>query len=283
MRQGLVDLVVVGADRIAANGDFANKIGTYSVAVLAKAHGIPFYVAAPVSTIDLATPDGAAHPHRGAPGAGGDARRADAADARRREDPQPGVRRDAARVPVRRSSPSAARAGRRSRSRCAAVVTGLTSGRAELRPCASSASRRRATRRPRPSSRRSTTPPGRGSSARASSRRRSRSTASGAASCRSWRRASTSATSAASSSARSADAADRGGRPRRDRRHAGPGPGRLAARRRVVRQVARRGLAPAARARAPPGRPHRVALPPARPAAAAGDGARRVGRPHQPL
>jgi methylthioribose-1-phosphate isomerase len=62
MRQGLIDLVVVGADRIAANGDFANKIGTYSVAVLAKAHRIPFYVAAPLSTIDLATPDGAGIP-----------------------------------------------------------------------------------------------------------------------------------------------------------------------------------------------------------------------------
>jgi methylthioribose-1-phosphate isomerase len=62
MRQGLVDLVVVGADRIAANGDFANKIGTYPVAVLAKAHGIPFYVAAPLSTIDLATADGAGIP-----------------------------------------------------------------------------------------------------------------------------------------------------------------------------------------------------------------------------
>ena len=58
MRQGLIDLVVVGADRIAANGDTANKIGTYSVAVLAKENGIPFYVAAPLSTIDLSTPDG---------------------------------------------------------------------------------------------------------------------------------------------------------------------------------------------------------------------------------
>jgi methylthioribose-1-phosphate isomerase len=56
-KQG-IHCCVVGADRIAANGDVANKIGTYSVAVLAKAHGIPFYVAAPVSTIDLATPDG---------------------------------------------------------------------------------------------------------------------------------------------------------------------------------------------------------------------------------
>ena len=62
MRLERVDLVVVGADRIAANGDVANKIGTYSVAVLAKEHGIPFYVAAPLSTIDLATPDGSGIP-----------------------------------------------------------------------------------------------------------------------------------------------------------------------------------------------------------------------------
>ncbi len=62
MRSGDINLVVVGADRIAANGDTANKIGTYSVAVLAKEHGIPFYVAAPWSTIDLATPDGSAIP-----------------------------------------------------------------------------------------------------------------------------------------------------------------------------------------------------------------------------
>src|SRR5256714_4727723 len=58
MRQGGVNFVVVGADRIAANGDTANKIGTYSVAVLAREHQIPFYVAAPLSTIDLKTPDG---------------------------------------------------------------------------------------------------------------------------------------------------------------------------------------------------------------------------------
>src|SRR5690242_17846582 len=58
MRQGKVNFVVVGADRIAANGDTANKIGTYSVAVLAREHNIPFYVAAPLSTIDLRTPDG---------------------------------------------------------------------------------------------------------------------------------------------------------------------------------------------------------------------------------
>ena len=59
MRQGKIQLCIVGADRIAANGDVANKIGTYSVAVLAKAHGIPFYVAAPYSTIDLRTKSGA--------------------------------------------------------------------------------------------------------------------------------------------------------------------------------------------------------------------------------
>ncbi len=58
MRQGKIQAVVVGADRIAANGDVANKIGTYGVAILAKEHGIPFYVAAPWSTVDTATPDG---------------------------------------------------------------------------------------------------------------------------------------------------------------------------------------------------------------------------------
>ena len=62
MRDKQIDLVVVGADRIAANGDVANKIGTYTVAVLAKEHGIPFYVAAPISTIDLATADGSLIP-----------------------------------------------------------------------------------------------------------------------------------------------------------------------------------------------------------------------------
>lgn len=58
MRQGKVHAVFVGADRIAANGDVANKIGTYGVAVLARAHGIPMYVAAPFSTVDPGTPDG---------------------------------------------------------------------------------------------------------------------------------------------------------------------------------------------------------------------------------
>jgi len=62
MRQGKIDAVIVGADRIAANGDVANKIGTYTVAVLAKEHGIPFYVAAPISTVDLNTPDGSKIP-----------------------------------------------------------------------------------------------------------------------------------------------------------------------------------------------------------------------------
>jgi methylthioribose-1-phosphate isomerase len=62
MSRGAIDVVVVGADRIAANGDVANKIGTYTVAVLAKEHGIPFYVAAPLSTVDPHTPDGSAIP-----------------------------------------------------------------------------------------------------------------------------------------------------------------------------------------------------------------------------
>ena len=62
MQQGKIGAIVVGADRIAANGDVANKIGTYTVAILAKEHGIPFYVAAPISTVDLGTPDGSKIP-----------------------------------------------------------------------------------------------------------------------------------------------------------------------------------------------------------------------------
>jgi methylthioribose-1-phosphate isomerase len=62
MREGRIGAVVVGADRIAKNGDVANKIGTYQLAELAKTHGIPFYVAAPWSTVDLDTPDGSAIP-----------------------------------------------------------------------------------------------------------------------------------------------------------------------------------------------------------------------------
>lgn len=62
MHQGEVQAVIVGADRIAANGDTANKIGTYGLAVLCKHHGIPFYVAAPLSTVDMQTPDGSKIP-----------------------------------------------------------------------------------------------------------------------------------------------------------------------------------------------------------------------------
>ena len=62
MGKGMIDFVVVGADRITANGDVANKIGTYGVAVLAHHHGIPFYVAAPASTFDVSLPDGSAIP-----------------------------------------------------------------------------------------------------------------------------------------------------------------------------------------------------------------------------
>lgn len=62
MAQGKINLVITGADRIAANGDSANKIGTYSLAVLAKAHGIPFYIAAPSSTFDLSVDDGSSIP-----------------------------------------------------------------------------------------------------------------------------------------------------------------------------------------------------------------------------
>ena len=95
MKEGRVQLVVVGADRIAANGDTANKIGTYGVAVLAQAHGIPFYVAAPSSTFDLSLPTGDAipieqrHPREITHGFG------TADRSRRRRGLQPGVRRDA--------------------------------------------------------------------------------------------------------------------------------------------------------------------------------------------
>lgn len=58
LKLGKSDIIIVGADRVAANGDFANKIGTYSLAILAKYHGIPFYTAAPASTIDVSKPDG---------------------------------------------------------------------------------------------------------------------------------------------------------------------------------------------------------------------------------
>jgi methylthioribose-1-phosphate isomerase len=62
MKQGLVDAVIVGADRIAANGDTANKIGTYSLAIVAKAHNVPFFVAAPLSTVDFELPSGSKIP-----------------------------------------------------------------------------------------------------------------------------------------------------------------------------------------------------------------------------
>ena len=62
MQQGKIGAVVVGADRVAANGDVANKVGTYTVAVMAKEHGVPFFVAAPMSTVDMSTPDGSRIP-----------------------------------------------------------------------------------------------------------------------------------------------------------------------------------------------------------------------------
>ena len=81
MRQGKIGAIVVGADRIAANGDVANKIGTYTVAILAKEHGIPFYVAAPISTVDLACPDGSKIPIEQRNAEGSDAYRGKADDA----------------------------------------------------------------------------------------------------------------------------------------------------------------------------------------------------------
>ena len=91
MHQGRVDLAIVGADRIAGNGDTANKIGTYSVAVLARHHGMPFYVAAPLSTFDFSLADGSFHP-RGRTGPGGSDRAArPQGRSRGRPGPQPGL------------------------------------------------------------------------------------------------------------------------------------------------------------------------------------------------
>ena len=63
LRSEEIDCCIVGADRIAKNGDVANKIGTYGLAILAREHGVPFYVAAPVSTLDMALASGAENPH----------------------------------------------------------------------------------------------------------------------------------------------------------------------------------------------------------------------------
>ena len=135
MRDGEIDLVVVGADRIAANGDTANKIGTYTVAVLAHEHDIPFYVAAPLSTDRPRDARRLAHPDRGARPARGDAPADPATHAGRRAHPQPGVRRDAAPLHRRASSPNAASSGRRTpRSlRAACSTAGCTGAGADSR------------------------------------------------------------------------------------------------------------------------------------------------------
>ncbi len=94
MKEGRVQMVVVGADRIAANGDTANKIGTYGVALLAKAHGIPFYVAAPSSTFDLTLADGSTIPIEQRDPSRNHPRLRPADGSRRRRRLQPGLRRD---------------------------------------------------------------------------------------------------------------------------------------------------------------------------------------------
>ena len=101
MKAGKIQAVVVGADRIAANGDAANKIGTYNVAILAKEHGIPFYVAAPWSTIDLATKTGDAIPIEERSADRSHPSRRQAADAERRRHLQSGIRRDAGQIHCR--------------------------------------------------------------------------------------------------------------------------------------------------------------------------------------
>ena len=94
MQQGRVDAVVVGCDRVAANGDVANKIGTYTVAVLAKRHGIPFYVAGPTSSIDIDCPSGQGYSDRTARRQRGVAYFRQSAGAQGHEGVQSGIRRD---------------------------------------------------------------------------------------------------------------------------------------------------------------------------------------------
>ena len=108
LKSGRIGCVVVGADRIAANGDVANKIGTYSVAVLAKENGVPFFVAAPISTLDLTLASGDQIPIEAARGCGGDARVRAPRGAGGHGGRKSGVRRDAR--PVRRR-PSSRRRG----------------------------------------------------------------------------------------------------------------------------------------------------------------------------
>ena len=99
MARGEVDVVLVGADRVAANGDTANKVGTYTLAVLAARHGIPFYVCAPTSSVDLATPDGAAIPIEERKRRARSSRSAACASRRPgTAGPQPGLRRHAGRA-----------------------------------------------------------------------------------------------------------------------------------------------------------------------------------------
>ena len=98
MARGEVDVVLVGADRVAANGDTANKVGTYPLAVLAARHGIPFYVCAPTSSVDLATADGSAIPiEERSPDEVLEFRGVRIAP-RRHRGPQPGLRRHAGRA-----------------------------------------------------------------------------------------------------------------------------------------------------------------------------------------
>ncbi len=101
MSKGRISAVIVGADRIAANGDTANKIGTYSVAILAKEHGIPFYVAAPFNTIDLGDTQWRSHPYRAARRPRGHPRQRRPGHPRRRQHREPRLRRHARKIHYR--------------------------------------------------------------------------------------------------------------------------------------------------------------------------------------
>ena len=123
MSKGEVDVIVVGADRIAANGDVANKIGTYPLAVLAKRHGIPFYVAAPLSTFDPKIPTARTSRSRSAPAAEVTGYREHALGAARAS--RCAIRRSTSRPPSSSpgSSPSAAWCSRPSREKLQALIS----------------------------------------------------------------------------------------------------------------------------------------------------------------
>ena len=275
MGQGRVNFVVVGADRIAANGDTANKIGTYAVALLAREHGIPFYVAAPLSTIDLATADGAHIPieERAAKEVTHVAGTQLAPDGARVWNPAfdvtpapPDCRHHHRARHLPRAVHRVAEGGvRGARMKILGIETSCDETSAAVVEETGDASRPWAIRSNVIASQAPIHREWGGVVPELASRQHIRDI------CGVVERA-------------MGEACGRRGRDLDAIAVTeGPGPRRFAARRRIVREVRRGGREPAAGSGAPSRRAHRVAGPPQRRAAAAGRRPGRVGRPHQPL